>query len=133
MSATDDILYQLKNEDTRKDAFNNLKKILLKNNNDTKSSKLYNCISYIASHTYYFSDDEYEEIAKLALSNNVITKKQKENIEYWIGNREHLIEKRENEGENMGGYFVYYDGPDDMDRYLGHGEFDDDVGYIMYD
>ncbi|CAG8633178.1 2829_t:CDS:1, partial [Funneliformis caledonium] len=28
---------------------------------------------------------------------------------------------------------VPYDGPDDIDRYLGHGEFDDDSGYYLCD
>ncbi|RIA86997.1 hypothetical protein C1645_740433 [Glomus cerebriforme] len=123
------ILDRLKREDTRKDAFNELKRILSENVRNVTSSKLYNCISYIASHTYYFSDEEYEEIANLALSNNIITKKQKRNIEFWINNRDDLIEEREESGPS----FVYYDGPDDIDRYLGHGEFDDDDGYYVYD
>ncbi|RHZ57547.1 hypothetical protein Glove_386g27 [Diversispora epigaea] len=130
MPAIDNILYQLKGEDTRKKAFNDLKCILSENDNNINSGKLYNCISYIASHTYYFSDDEYKEIAELALSNNVITKKQKANIESWTGNRKDLIQEKEDIGI---GYFVYYDGPDDIDRYLGHGEFDDDDGYFLYD
>ncbi|CAG8549845.1 6662_t:CDS:1 [Acaulospora morrowiae] len=129
MSATDDILEQLKIEHERKEAFNNLKQILSKNHHDIKNNQLYNCISYIASHTFYFSEDEYEEIAKLALSSNVITKKQKANIRSWIGNRKGLIGERGNEG----GFFVSYDGPDDMDRYLGHGDFDIDDGYYVYD
>ncbi|RHZ57508.1 hypothetical protein Glove_386g52 [Diversispora epigaea] len=127
MSAINDMLYKLKGEDTRKEAFNNLKCILSENDHNINSNKLYNCISYIASHTFYFSDDEYKEISKLALSNNVITKKQKANIESWIGNRKDLIQERESE------CFIYYDGPDDVDRYLGHGEFDNDVGYLSHD
>ncbi len=129
MSAADNILERLKGEDTRKEAFDDLKRVLSENDRNIKSNRLYNSISYIASHTYYFSDEEYEEIANLAMSNNVITKKQKANIESWIGNREELIKEK----ENRGGYFVYYDGPDDIDRYLGHGEFDDDVGYTVYE
>jgi len=124
-------LYRLKSENTRKEALNDLKRVLPENDRNVKSSELYNCINYIASHTRYFSDEEYEEIAKLALSNNVITKKQKGNIKSWIGCREDLIEEKEQ--EYRGGYFVYYDGPDDMDRYLGHGEFDDDIGYTVYE
>ncbi|RIA86996.1 hypothetical protein C1645_828389 [Glomus cerebriforme] len=123
------VLQLLKYEDTRKDAFNKLKLVLSENNRNTESNTLYNCISYIASHTYYFSDEEYEEIANLALSNNIITKKQKENIKSWINNRRCLIQgQRREECE-----YIYYDGPDDPDRYLGHGEFDDDDGYCLYD
>lgn len=129
MSSVGNILYQLKGEGTRKEAFNNLKRILSENNNTVRSNELYNCISYIASHARYFSDDEYEEIAKLALSNNIITKKQKSNIKSWIGNREDLIKER----GSTRPYFVYYDSPDDIERYLGHGEFDDDVGYYVYE
>ena len=129
MSAESDILKRLKYEDTRKDAFNDLKRVLSENTRNVKNSMLYNCINYVASHTYYFSDDEYEEIARLALSNDVITNKQKVNIESWIDDREDLITERENTGPS----YVYYDGPDDPDRYLGHGEFDDDNGYYVFD
>jgi hypothetical protein len=132
MSEGRDILKRLRHEDTRKDAFNDLKRILSENTRNVKSATLYNCIGYIASHTYYFSDAEYEEIANLAQSNNVVTIKQKANIESWIDNREDLITERE-ERENTGPSFVYYDGPDDPDRYLGHGEFDLDEGYQVYE
>jgi hypothetical protein len=128
MSEERDILNLLKYECTRKDAFNDLKRILSENTCNFKSHMLYNCINYIASHTYYFSDDEYKEIALLALSNNVITNKQKANIISWINNRESLINTR-----RCTGTFVYYDGPDDLERYLGHGEFDLDDGYFIDD
>ncbi|CAG8717456.1 1288_t:CDS:1, partial [Funneliformis mosseae] len=51
----------------------------------------------------------------------VLITKQKSNIESWIDNRDNLIED------------VPYDGPDDIDRYLGHEEFDDDSGYYLCD
>jgi hypothetical protein len=112
MPAKSDMLYQLKYVNTRKDAFNNLKRILSENAHNIENSKLYNYIRYVASQTYDFSDDEYEEIARLALSNNVITDKQKMDIESWINNREGLITERE-ENES----FVYYDRLDNTYQY----------------
>ncbi|CAI2163817.1 2700_t:CDS:1 [Funneliformis geosporum] len=128
MPAGSDLLDRLKSEHTRNDALDDLKRFLSDNDPNIKSNILYNCISYIASHTYHFTDRQYEELASLAISNKVLTTKQKSNIESWIDNRDDLIEEK---GSGM--HYVPYDGPDDIDRYLGHGEFDDDAGYYVCD
>ena len=120
MPAKSEMLDQLRYVNTRKDAFNNLKRILSENAHNIGNSKLFNYVRYIASQTYDFSDDEYEEIARLALSSNVITDKQKVDIESWISNRGRLITEREESGN-----LVYYDG-DNTDRY------DLDEGYYEY-
>jgi hypothetical protein len=91
-----DILNRLKYKNTRKNAFNDLKRILSANTHNVENAKLYNCINYIASHTYYFSNDEYKEIAHLALSNNTITNKQKANIRSRVKNRKDNKKKMNN-------------------------------------
>src|ERR1044072_7838638 len=94
MSVEQNILNRLKYKSTRKNAFNDLKRALSENIHNVKNVALYNCINYIASHTYFFSNGEYEEIAHLALSNKVITNKQKENIRLRINNRDDIMGQR---------------------------------------
>ena len=44
----------------------------------------------------------------------------------WLRSGKWVMEADDNGPE---GFFCTYDGPDDPDRYLGHGEFDTDEGY----
>src|SRR5437870_1338194 len=124
------LIKRLKCEDTRKEAYQELKCTLSNRGSTFNKTKIYNCIYYVASHTYYFTDEEYETVAKMAIASPTFTKKQKDKIDSWIGDRDNLIEKRYDDGCNA--TYVYYDGPDDPDRYLGHGEFDDDDGYTLW-
>ncbi|CAG8606588.1 15267_t:CDS:2 [Acaulospora morrowiae] len=56
--------------------------------------ELFRCISYVAAETIRFTNDEFQSIANIALTNPVITPKQKARIEKWKINRQSAVRKR---------------------------------------
>ncbi|CAG8536732.1 17031_t:CDS:2 [Acaulospora morrowiae] len=66
--------------------------------------ELFRCISYVAAETIRFTNAEFQSIANIALTNPVITPKQKARIEKWKINRQSAVRKRRVVGRYYGGY-----------------------------
>jgi hypothetical protein len=80
---------------------------------------LWQRVSKILTHDHWYTTEDYVAVRNAAKCSQGLTAKQRKTA---------TTLKPEEERENFTMY-CEYDGPDDPDRYLGHGEFDTAAGY----
>ena len=96
---------------------------------DKEKQAAWQTVDYVRSHsrfTAWARDLVQKMLTNASRASGILSSKQRQKVVGWLQSGQWV---EESSSAADGGFWVPYDGPDDPDRYLGHGEFDTESGY----